>query len=136
MIATGDDFRTVKLFRYPCPVDEAAGQKYSGHSEHVTNIAFSRNENGQQYLISTGGEDKTIFQWKYFMDQNAAAESQEMAEAGEEDTFNENGDQEDDGFGEEGEDDGFGEVELDEGDQRGCIDVRRGQVEASTPDGF
>ena len=96
MVATGDDFRTVKLFRYPCPVDEAAGQKYSGHSEHVTNIAFSRNESGQQYLISTGGEDKTIFQWKYFMDANAAAESQEVAEAGDEDTFNENGAEEDD----------------------------------------
>ena len=66
----------------------------------MTNIAFSRNANGQQYLISTGGEDKTIFQWKYFMDANAAAESQEIAEAGEENDFNENAGEEDDGFGE------------------------------------
>jgi len=72
VVATGDDFRSVKLFRYPCPVDEAAGQKYAGHSEHVTGIGFSRNDSGQQYLISTGGEDKCIFQWKYFMDEEAA----------------------------------------------------------------
>ena len=91
VVATGDDFRTVKLFRYPCPVDEAAGQKYSGHSEHVTNVGFSRNQDGQTYLISTGGEDKSIFQWKYFMDANAAAESANVAEADENDTgFNEN----------------------------------------------
>ena len=43
VLATGDDFRMVKLFRYPCPVEEAAYQKYSGHSEHITNIGFSRN---------------------------------------------------------------------------------------------
>ena len=30
----------------------------------------------------------------------------------------------------------FGEAALEEGDQRGCMDVWRGQVEASAPDGF
>jgi len=33
----------VKLFKYPCPVDEAAYQKYTGHSEHITNVSFSKN---------------------------------------------------------------------------------------------
>lgn len=51
----------VKLFKYPCPVDEAAYQKYTGHSEHITGVQFSRNTEGQQYLITTGGEDKAIF---------------------------------------------------------------------------
>ena len=32
--------------------------------------------------------------------------------------------------------DEFAEVDLGEGDQRGCMDVWRGQVEASAPDGF
>ena len=71
-MATGDDFRTVKLFKFPCPVDEAAYQKYSGHSEHITNVQFSRNTSGQQYLITTGGEDKAIFQWRYYRDEAAA----------------------------------------------------------------
>ena len=35
-----------------------------------------------------------------------------------------------------GGDNEFGELQLEEGDQRGCIDVWRGQVEASAPDGF
>ena len=44
VLATGDDFRMVKLFKYPCPVEEGAYQKYSGHSEHITNVGFSRNQ--------------------------------------------------------------------------------------------
>ena len=61
VLATGDDFRMVKLFNYPCPVEEAAFQRYSGHSEHITGISFSKNAQGQKYLISTGGEDKCVF---------------------------------------------------------------------------
>ena len=80
VLATGDDFRMVKLFKYPCPVEEGAYQKYSGHSEHITGVGFSRNQAGQKYLITTGGEDKAIFQWKYFMDAQAAAESEQVAQ--------------------------------------------------------
>ena len=138
VLATGDDFRMVKLFKYPCPVDEAAYQKYSGHSEHITNVGFSRNHDGQKYLISTGGEDKAILQWKYFMDEEAARDSA-LANADDEGNFNESGaaaaDQEDeDDFGADGDGDEFAEAAVDEGDQRGCIDVWRGQVEASMPD--
>jgi len=52
----------VKLFRFPCPVEEAAYQKYNGHSAHVTNVKF--NKQGD-YLISTGGGDLSIFQWRF-----------------------------------------------------------------------
>jgi len=137
VLATGDDFRMVKLFKYPCPVDEAAYQKYTGHSEHITNVSFSRNDRGQKYLISTGGEDKAIFQWKYFMDDQAAAESTAIADDEDEAGFNENGEAaaEDEGFDEVGGEE-FGEIQMDEGDQRGCIDVWRGQVDASVPNDF
>ncbi len=75
------------------------------------------------------------------MDAEAAAESQAQADAEIDDDpngFNENGEQEEDNFeGEDaGGDDEFGEVALEEGDQRGCVDVWRGQVEASAPDDF
>ena len=72
------------------------------------------------------------------MDADAAEESQAIVDAegeGEED-FNENGSVEDDGYGDEAGGDEFGEAELDEGDQRGCMDVFRGQVDASWPDDF
>jgi microtubule-associated protein-like 6 len=61
--ADGSDFGTVKLFRYPCPVEEAAYQKYNGHSSHVTNVEFTRGA-AKGYVLSTGGEDKSIFQWR------------------------------------------------------------------------
>jgi len=67
-MATADDFGFVNLFSWPAPVKNASFNKNGGHSSHVTNVAFSKNTAGQKYLVSTGGEDKCIFQWKYNMD--------------------------------------------------------------------
>lgn len=132
VLATGDDFRMVKLFRYPCPVEEAAYQKYTGHSEHITNVGFSRNAQGQKYLISTGGEDKAVFQWKYDMDgipdgpDNEQDNVPDYDEGQGQDVDNFAGDDGDDGgFGAAG-DDEFAEADLGDGDQRGCMDVWRG----------
>lgn len=61
IIATADDFGKVKLFSYPNPVPKAAFKAFSGHSSHVTNITFTRNKQGQRYLVTTGGNDKCIF---------------------------------------------------------------------------
>ena len=58
VLATADDFGLVKLFRFP-----AIGtihNKYYGHSSQVTNIKFSKGNATQQYVVSTGGEDKSI----------------------------------------------------------------------------
>ena len=66
-LATADDFGFVNLFKFPAPVDNAAYNKNGGHSSHVTNVAFTLNEAGNKYLVSTGGEDKCVFQWKYLM---------------------------------------------------------------------
>ena len=64
-MATADDFGMVKLFKYPCPVEKACFNQFVGHSSHVTNVRFVKKS---PYLITTGGEDKCIFQWKYFYD--------------------------------------------------------------------
>ena len=61
LVATSDDFGTVKLFRYPCVVPNADGKPYHGHSSHVTNVGFSADNH---WLISTGGEDRAVFQWE------------------------------------------------------------------------
>jgi len=58
----------VKLFKFPCPVEEAAYQKYIGHSAHVTNVKFTKQGD---YLISTGGGDLSVFQWKFIGDDEA-----------------------------------------------------------------
>lgn len=61
LVATGDDYGNVNLFRYPVldPMNER--RRVGGHSAHVCNISFTPNG---KYLISVGGGDKAIVQWK------------------------------------------------------------------------
>lgn len=66
VIATGDDFGKVNLFRYPC-LKESANLKFVGHSSHVTCVKFSADSTR---LISIGGNDKSIFQWRVDSDNN------------------------------------------------------------------
>jgi len=35
---------------------------YGGHSSHVTCVRFSHDDS---YVISTGGNDMAVFQWRY-----------------------------------------------------------------------
>ena len=60
LIAAGDDFGLVQIFRNPC----LFGHKpvsLRGHSEHVVKVMFHSNDT---YLISIGGYDQTVMQWK------------------------------------------------------------------------
>ncbi|XP_038968077.1 echinoderm microtubule-associated protein-like 4 isoform X2 [Rattus norvegicus] len=61
VIAVADDFCKVHLFQYPCSKPKAPSHKYSAHSSHVTNVSFTHNDS---HLISTGGKDMSIIQWK------------------------------------------------------------------------
>uniref|UniRef100_A0A8C7EKT5 EMAP like 1 n=1 Tax=Neovison vison TaxID=452646 RepID=A0A8C7EKT5_NEOVI len=61
LLSTGDDFGKVHLFSYPCSQFRAPSHVYSGHSSHVTNVDFLC---GDSHLISTGGKDTSIMQWR------------------------------------------------------------------------
>uniref|UniRef100_A0AAQ5XQV3 HELP domain-containing protein n=1 Tax=Amphiprion ocellaris TaxID=80972 RepID=A0AAQ5XQV3_AMPOC len=61
VIALADDFCKVHLFAYPCSRAKAPSHKYSAHSSHVTNVSFLYNDS---HLISTGGKDTSIMQWR------------------------------------------------------------------------
>uniref|UniRef100_A0A8C5SYW8 Echinoderm microtubule-associated protein-like 4 n=1 Tax=Laticauda laticaudata TaxID=8630 RepID=A0A8C5SYW8_LATLA len=61
VIAVADDFCKVHLFQYPCSKAKAPSHKYGAHSSHVTNVSFSHNDS---HLISTGGKDMSIIQWR------------------------------------------------------------------------
>lgn len=61
VLATADDFSLVKLFKYPCVVEKAKYKPFTGHSSHVCKIRFSRND---LFLISVGGNDKSVFVWE------------------------------------------------------------------------
>lgn len=60
LIATGDDYGLVNLYRNPC-LEGHMARSYRGHSEHVTRVMFMKND---EYLISIGGMDQTTIQWK------------------------------------------------------------------------
>ncbi|XP_074221147.1 LOW QUALITY PROTEIN: echinoderm microtubule-associated protein-like 1 [Camelus bactrianus] len=61
LLSTGDDFGKVHLFSYPCSQFRAPSHVYSGHSSHVTNVDFLCDDS---HLISTGGKDTSIMQWR------------------------------------------------------------------------
>ncbi|XP_059215815.1 LOW QUALITY PROTEIN: echinoderm microtubule-associated protein-like 4 [Centropristis striata] len=61
VIALADDFCKVHLFSYPCSTPKAPSHKYGAHSSHVTNVSFLYNDS---HLISTGGKDTSIMQWR------------------------------------------------------------------------
>uniref|UniRef100_A0A6I8PX33 Echinoderm microtubule-associated protein-like 4 n=1 Tax=Xenopus tropicalis TaxID=8364 RepID=A0A6I8PX33_XENTR len=61
VIALADDFCKVHLFQYPCSKPKAPSHKYSAHSSHVTNVSFTHKDS---HLISTGGKDMSIMQWR------------------------------------------------------------------------
>jgi len=61
LLVTGDDFGHVNLYRYPV---EHTGNKFqckSGHSSHVPRVRWTRDE---KYVVSAGGADKAVIQWK------------------------------------------------------------------------
>lgn len=60
MVATGDDFGKVKIFRYPSLRKGSESKIGSGHSSHVTCVRFNITD---EFLISTGGEDNCVIQW-------------------------------------------------------------------------
>ena len=60
VLATGDDFQQVKLFKYPSVVEQSGYKGYIAHSSHVTRVRFTLHDN---FLVSTGGNDKTNIIW-------------------------------------------------------------------------
>lgn len=54
IIATGDDYGLVNIYRSPCLEDHKA-RSYRGHSEHVTNVKIYGDEKAT--MLSLGGQD-------------------------------------------------------------------------------
>ncbi|KAM4542385.1 echinoderm microtubule-associated protein-like 1 isoform 5-T5 [Odontesthes bonariensis] len=61
LLVTGDDFGKVHLFSYPCSQFRAPSHVYGGHSSHVTNVTFLYDDS---HLVSTGGKDMSVLQWR------------------------------------------------------------------------
>jgi len=65
VIAAADDFGRVTLRHYPALLPTAIASVSMGHSSHVTNVRFTA---GDRHLISVGGNDKSVFQWRVYGD--------------------------------------------------------------------
>eukprot|EP00486_Rosalina_sp_Unknown_P002333 CAMPEP_0201576290 /NCGR_PEP_ID=MMETSP0190_2-20130828/22024_1 /ASSEMBLY_ACC=CAM_ASM_000263 /TAXON_ID=37353 /ORGANISM="Rosalina sp." /LENGTH=798 /DNA_ID=CAMNT_0048006991 /DNA_START=145 /DNA_END=2541 /DNA_ORIENTATION=+ len=59
-IASGDDYGNVRLHSYPA-INPDFNKKYGGHAEFVVGVEFLRDDS---QLITCGGNDMAIFQWK------------------------------------------------------------------------
>jgi len=62
LIMSGDDYGTVRVHNYPA-VDPANHIAYGGHAEFVQGVSLLCDDS---QLITCGGEDMAIFQWKLF----------------------------------------------------------------------
>uniref|UniRef100_A0A061QZA5 Echinoderm microtubule-associated 6 n=1 Tax=Tetraselmis sp. GSL018 TaxID=582737 RepID=A0A061QZA5_9CHLO len=60
-LVASDDRGKVRLYNYPCVVENAPAREYLGHSSHVAKIRFSCNGN---FVVSVGGHDRAVFQWR------------------------------------------------------------------------
>ena len=61
MLATADNFGNIKLYRYPCLTKDGPHVTGRGHSANVQNVKFNKTD---EYLISVGGKDRAVFQWR------------------------------------------------------------------------
>ena len=145
ILATADDFGLVKLFKYPVAEKQAAFQKFIGHSSHVTNVRFQFDD---KYVISTGGNDKSIFQWKLVGEDGPEEENDYDMEGFDESEFNAVK-KDNDAYEEAGQKKApvkqasttignglFDLEEVDEGDQFMAIKPFLGEVKHSEPTGF
>jgi len=60
LIISGDDYGTVRLHNYPA-IDPETHLSFTGHAEFVQGVELLRDDS---QLITCGGEDMAIFQWK------------------------------------------------------------------------
>ena len=63
LVLTGDDFRRVNLFRFPC-LPGAEGRAFSGHHSHVPKVCWARRDDSM--ALSCGGSDACVFVWKLY----------------------------------------------------------------------
>jgi microtubule-associated protein-like 1/2 len=66
-VVTGDDYGRVNMYRWPCTQPDALYSTYLGHSSKVTNMTFAKKDTKDRSyaLLTTGGSDLCVFQWKY-----------------------------------------------------------------------
>ena len=78
-VATADDFGGVKVFNFPCIVEDAPFVRHKGHSSHVSGVAFL---NEDRRLVSTGSNDRACIVFKFANKALEARKKKEDKQAG------------------------------------------------------
>ena len=60
LLASADNKGIIRIHNYPA-LKEQAHHYYPGHSMQVSSIQWTAND---EFLISVGGADRAVFQWK------------------------------------------------------------------------
>lgn len=79
LVVSGDNFGFVNLFRYPTTEAGAVPCTVHGHSASVSNVRFSGDG---KIVLSCGGKDKSVIQWKVIKDIDGADSADEMDDDG------------------------------------------------------
>jgi hypothetical protein len=70
VVATANDDSSIRLRRFPCPDKAAADRVFTGHASHVTSVRFTAND---RHLLSLGGADLCVMQWRHEVQEADAA---------------------------------------------------------------
>ncbi|CAM9122646.1 unnamed protein product [Ascophyllum nodosum] len=68
-VAAGDNLGRIRLFRHPCTSPYAAAKSYRAHAGAITRLRWTME---QSHVISVGGEDRCVMQWRHERDDLAA----------------------------------------------------------------
>ena len=63
LLATGDAHGRVRVLNYPC-ASEAGGAAWVSGKGHASNVTNARFTSDNEYLITVGGTDRCVLQWK------------------------------------------------------------------------
>jgi len=63
-IVAGDDFGCINVYRFPVLKNTQQCRRMTGHSEHVPRVRFYDADEIDNYIISSGGNDRCYIQWK------------------------------------------------------------------------
>ena len=66
IVAVGDEYGRLRLYRYPCLKENASCLEYQAHSPHIMKVRWA---NEDKFLFSVGGQDRSIMQWRHVIDQ-------------------------------------------------------------------
>lgn len=61
LLAAGDDFGRLKIYRYPCVQKGSQSILCTGHTSYITGAKWGRRDD---WLVSVGGEDNAVMIWK------------------------------------------------------------------------